>query len=156
MKYDITVKTLDDQPTVTIRRTCKPEEVGRTLEEILPLVHGYLTRLGVDPAGPPFTRYHAFGDAADKKLVDLEAGLPVKTVVMGEGEIQTGELPAGMVARTWHVGSYETLPGAYQALERWIESRGLKPSGPPWEVYWTDPAEEPSPVQWKTEVVWPL
>lgn len=157
MQYDITVKTLEPQPTVTIRRQCRTGDVGETLDEILPAVHAYLVRLGIQPAGPPFTRYHDFGGGKEgEKPVDLEAGLPVKSAIVGEGEIQAGELPGGMVARTWHVGSYETLPDAYQALRNWIKARGQNPSGPPWEIYWTDPEKEPAPVQWKTEVIWPI
>jgi effector-binding domain-containing protein len=65
-------------------------------------------------------------------------------------------LPGGSTATTIQSGPYETLTEAYAALEKWIERNGLRPAGPPWEDYITDPAESPDPKDWKTEVCWPV
>ena len=42
------------------------------------------------------------------------------------------------------------------AAGNWIEQNGLRPAGPPWEDYLTDPAEHPDPKDWKTDVCWPV
>ena len=42
------------------------------------------------------------------------------------------------------------------AIERWIDENNLRPNGPPWEWYVTDPGEHPNPADWRTEVYWPL
>ena len=65
-------------------------------------------------------------------------------------------LPAGPVATTMHIGTYEGLGEAYASVQQWIEVQGLTPGGAPWECYITDPAEYPDPKDWKTEVFWPL
>jgi effector-binding domain-containing protein len=44
---------------------------------------------------------------------------------------------------------------AYEAIETWITERGAYADGPAWEVYFTDPAEQPDPRTWRTEVVQP-
>jgi len=32
----------------------------------------------------------------------------------------------------------------------------MQPAGLPWEVYLTDPAKEPNPSRWRTDVVLPV
>ena len=44
---------------------------------------------------------------------------------------------------------------AYQALASWVSSHGGEPAGDPWEVYFSDPASEPDPATWRTEIVQP-
>ena len=44
---------------------------------------------------------------------------------------------------------------AYEALASWVSSHGGEPAGAPWEVYFSDPAVEPDPATWHTEVVQP-
>lgn len=159
--YDITVKTIDPQPVASIHIHCRREQLAAELERALPEVWNYLQRIGVDTVGPPFTRYHQMGnqdeqdDQTNGEMV-VEAGLPVAEPVAGQDRVTAGELPGGMVAYTWHIGSYDKLPDAYDALDKWIKEKGRQPRSAPWEVYWTDPQAATSPVEWKTEVLWPL
>ena len=44
----------------------------------------------------------------------------------------------------------------YAAIEAWIASTGHTASGGPWEIYLTDPSQEPDPSRWLTEVIYPL
>ncbi len=55
--------------------------------------------------------------------------------------------------RGLHVGPYEDLHLAHRAAEKWLPENGLQSSGPAWEVYVTDPGDEPDPGKWRTEVV---
>ena len=152
MAHEVETRDIEPQATAGIRATTTPEELGRVLGEILPEVWGYLRDQGTQPAGPPFARYHEYR----QDRVELEAGLPVAEPVTGEGRISAGTLPGGKVAATWHVGPYDTLSTAYEALEAWIGDQDRKPVGAPWEVYWTDPGETSDSSEWKTEVLWPI
>jgi len=57
---------------------------------------------------------------------------------------------------TVHVGPYDTLSSTYEALQAWIETQGRTPATAMWEVYLTDPDQEPDPSKWRTEVYWPV
>jgi AraC family transcriptional regulator len=103
-------------------------------------------------AGPPFSRYHAFGESE----VDVEAGFPVAKPITEKGRIKNGELPAGKVVQGWHVGSYEKLSEAHEALRAHLAAKGLKARGGPWEVYWTDPGMVPDPAKWRTQLFAPI
>ena len=88
--------------------------------------------------------------------VDIEGGLPVASPLPSEGRIVSGTLPAGDVATTIHLGPYDRLPEAHDALHTWLSEHRKNSAGPQWEVYWTDPGLEPDPSKWKTELMWPI
>ena len=152
MAYEVELKELKPQPMVSIRTSCKVVEIGPVLAEILPEVFHYLDKRGVRPAGPPFTRYHSF----DGNDCEIEAGMPVAEPQPGEGRVTAGELPGGTVASTVHVGPYEELPSAHDAVDAWLKKNGKESRGPQWESYITDPGEEPDPHKRKTELLWPV
>jgi len=152
VSYTIEVKDVKPQGIVSIRTSCTAASIGNALAEILPEVWRYIRKSGIYPSGPPFTRYHGYTD----QLVDLEGGMPVSDPLPGEGRIKFSELPGGTVVSTMHVGPYEKLPEAHDALHLWMREEGKEPAGPQWEVYWTDPGKEPDPSKRKTELMWPI
>ena len=59
------------------------------------------------------------------------------------------------MATTTHVGPYEALPQAYEAIQAWMQREGREPANHVmWEEYVTGP-ETPS-AQTRTIVYWPL
>jgi effector-binding domain-containing protein len=55
-----------------------------------------------------------------------------------------------------HHGPYETLGAAYRALGIWMLRHDLEPTGPPREVYLTGPAPGRDPLDYRTELLWPV
>lgn len=154
MTYQIETRTLEPQPIVLMRRECTPDEIQETLAQALPGAFGYVIERGQQPVGPPLTRYLSHDPEAGKMVI--EGACPVATPLEGEGDIEAGELPGGEVAFTWHVGPYDRLGEAHTALCEWLAENGRQAAGPPWEVYWTDPGQEPDPGKWRTEVLLPI
>jgi AraC family transcriptional regulator len=157
MTYDIVQKELDAQPVLLVRRKVNRSQIGSAIGEALPHIFMYAQQHGIALAGHPLTRYVEVGPG----LLTIEPAMRVVSRSAPEGNAAKGEviedvLPAGSAATTIHAGPYETLTEAYAALERWMEQNGLRPAGPPWEDYITDPAEFPDPKDWKTEVCWPI
>lgn len=146
------VTALEAQHVASVRTTCKPAEVSRTLASILPEVMRYIGEAGATVAGPPFTRYHAVG--AD--TLELEVGIPVTAPIVARGRILASALPAGRAVTGSHIGEYHRLGETHAALAKWLSGAGEAADGGPWEVYWTDPGVEPDPRKWRTEVVQPL
>ena len=112
----------------------------------------YLGRIGVAPSGPPYARYLS----VKPEHAVFEAGMPVAKALPGEGEIVAAELPDGDVAVTTHFGPFDQMQPGYEAIEEWMRENGRADGGPPWEVYMTDPGEEPDPAKWRTDIYWPL
>lgn len=149
--YAIEKTTVTAQPVLSQRFQVTPEQVGSKLAEVLPAIFGYASSGAATIVGQPFSRYHA----TSPKL-DIEAGIPVAAAAKAKGEIVPSELPGGAAATTIHTGPYERLHEAHAALAQWAEANGHTPSGPPWEVYVTDPGSEPDPNKWQTRVYLPL
>lgn len=152
MEYEIKIEYLKKQPTLAMTATTTQAEVSTVLADLLPQIHVYTAQSGADMAGPPFTRYHNWSPGG----VELEAGMPVTEPAAGEGPIEAGELPGGPAAVTMHVGPYDRLSEAYEALEAWLEENGKESAGAPWEVYLTDPGLDPDPQTWQTKILWPV
>ncbi len=82
--------------------------------------------------------------------------MPLAAPAAGEGEMESGTLPAGPAALGVHAGWYEQLPETYAAIEKWVAANGMRTAAAPWESYVTDPAQHPDPADWRTEVYWPI
>ncbi len=154
MEYTIQVKRIEERPYVGIRRRVKVQEIGRALAEILPTVGTYLREIGVRPASPPITLYHAHHEAEGE--FDIQGGWFLSAPIAGDDRFQAGIVPEGEVATTTHVGPYDRLGDAHSAIEAWIGRNGRSTSGPCWEIYLNDPGTVSDPNHYETEVSWPL
>lgn len=149
--YEIHSRAGQAQPTAVMTATLPVAEIGPWLAKAYGTVARLVTAHGAYPAGPPFARYHRL--AEDRFAV--EAGFPVGTAIDADGDVRPSQLPGGPVAVIVHIGPYEQMTPAYEALASWVSSHGGEPAGDPWEVYFTDPASEPDPATWRTEIVQP-
>jgi effector-binding domain-containing protein len=156
---DVLIEEREPQPVLSIRQTVELARLTEAQGERLRELWSFINRQGVEPAGPPFVRYHTFGETE----TDLEVGIPVVDVVSGEGRIVFGELPGGAAITTWHIGSHDRLADAYARLNAWPKEHGREADGAAWEVYtWIDPRLEPdpsawpAPSEWRTQLVQPI
>jgi effector-binding domain-containing protein len=140
------------QPTAVVRSTIAVSEIPNFLGHAYEAVMRVLAMQGITPAGEPFAYYLG----APTTTVDLEAGFPVAAPCARSGEVIPGQLPGGTVATATHVGPYETMVDTYQHLTSWITAQGLVPREGMWEIYLTDPQEEPDPTKWRTQIFWPV
>jgi effector-binding domain-containing protein len=149
--YDVQLETREMQPTAVISTELPVAEVGPWLARAYRTLAGVIAAHGTSPAGPPFARFHQL--AGDRFAV--EAGFPVVTGIESDSGVRPSYLPGGPAAVTIHTGRYEGMAPAYAALASWICNHGGKPEGDAWEVYLNDPAHQPDPATWRTEIVQP-
>ena len=147
--YEIEDRTLSAQPVCVITGKLPAHQIPNWLPEVYGRVFAYLTKSGVEPLGPPFARYRPINGE-----LEIEAGFPVESPLPGEGDIHASMFPPGPAAATWHIGPYEEMTTAYEAISYWITKKGARPEGPAWEVYHSDPQLEP-PSKWRTEILQP-
>ncbi|HEY7633516.1 MAG TPA: GyrI-like domain-containing protein [Thermoleophilaceae bacterium] len=146
--HELEIRELTAQPAAVEHSTSPSDDLGSAIDTGFPALFGRLAKLGVEPAGPPFVRYLETGDN-----FTIELGVPVPTA-LADGK-QTS-LPAGRAAVWRHVGPYSELRTACERLGAAVEELGEEPSGPLWESYVTNPAEEPEPSKRITEIYLPL
>jgi effector-binding domain-containing protein len=67
--------------------------------------------------------------------------------------------PSGAAGRpvydATYIGPYDAMEPAYTALASWVSDRGGEPTGDAWEIYSSDPEQQPDPRTWRTEIVQP-
>lgn len=140
------------QPVLFVRARVARHELATAIGDGIGRSYGHAHRSGLAMAGPPFTRYPEVGAG----LMTVEAGVPLAAAAAGSGGIEAGELPGGPVAVAIHAGPYDQLTETYAAIERWMQTQGVRPGGAPWESYLTDPADHPNQADWRTAVYWPI
>ena len=135
-------------------------DVGALVDRALPAVGAQIEAAGLAIDGPPYVRYHDWGD----KTADLEIGFPVAGdpealaalgVAMPRGAPGRSLLPGGPCAVAVHVGPYPDLPATWGRLMTWTWDRDLVTAGPTWESYVDNPDLVDAAVL-RTEVFRPI
>jgi effector-binding domain-containing protein len=156
--YEVAEVEASPQATAVARATLSVPEIGPWFGATIGRLAGWLAGRGVPIVGPPFARYH-FDDPGAERF-GVEAGFPIDGAIDGaidgDEQVVASSLPGGSVAVTVHVGPYEDLPAAYDAVYAWVTEHGGQPAGDMWEVYETDPDEHPDPSTWRTRVFVPF
>lgn len=152
-KVNIEVKEIEAVKALTIRTTTPSGEISAKLGELYPKLMSCIADNEIKMTGPPFARYHSWDPEGD---TELEAGVPVDTEVECEEDIEFVELPACKVVTVLHTGPYESLGPVYEAIQEYIDKKGLKITGAVWEAYLTNPNAEPDPNKYQTQVYFPV
>ncbi len=132
--YRIEQRQVTECHTAVVRATVTVSDMGGFVGPAIGTVAQALAQQRLEPIGPPFARYHRTGG----QEFDVEAGFATA---------------AGVLT---YLGPYDEMEPAYGALEEWVARRGGRVTGDPWEVYFSDPAQEPDPRAWRTEIVLPF
>ena len=130
------------------------------IPELLMKIYEFTVIRKIEIAGPPLFLCHeiypnAVMEANQKGTATVEVAWPVSGTVKGNREMNVYVLPGGKMVHTVHKGPYESCETTYLKLFAWIESRGLRISGPIREVYPNDPREV-TPEEIITEIFVPV
>ena len=151
--YQVFSRQNVEQPTLTMTAKVPVAEIPDFLGKAYATVTEHVARSGLVFAGAPFARYRPLDDEFAE--FEIEAGFPVLSGAEGSAEVVASTLPGGIAAVVTHVGPYDQMKPAYQAIEAWIVEHDSQAEGPAWEVYYSDPIEQPNPANWRTEIVQP-
>ena len=149
---EIAVVTQREIPTIGIRSMVPRDQMQAFFSESYGRLFHLIGPDGVTVAGAPYGRFR--GMPSDP--IDVEAGIPVTEPTESSGDIVAGVLPATEAVEAIHVGPYDTLPETYGEIIQWLTEHNLVPAYESWEMYLTDPMQEPDPSKWQTRIVWPI
>lgn len=114
----------------------------RQIPEMLAKLNEYTSRSGVEITGPASGIYYNTPSEVSVQDLEWEVFYPIAldTPELVENEYGFGirNIPRVKVATIVHHGSYRRAKLSYERLEEWIQSEGLKVSGPAEEAYLTD------------------
>lgn len=151
MEYDVRIVHEPSRNLVVRVLHTTADEVGPRIRPALEQVREYLVRRGAPPAGPAVAYAERVRDG-----VIVAVGFTVPRDLDGDGDVMPFQLPDTDVVTTTHIGSYQDLPYAYDALKRGAAAHGREVDevGGMWEEDWT--GQDAFPEQPRIEVFWPL
>jgi len=148
MSLEIGVVEIKEQDYMGIRETLEVSAIPAKMGELFRELFGFIGRMGIKPAGPPFAYYYSFS----LERTDMECGVPVSKSTGSEGRVKVGKLPSGKALRAVHLGPYERLEETYNEMMAYAKEMDLDLVEGMWEYYLTDPTSEPDPSKWMTEI----
>lgn len=151
MPYQITLEEKAVQPTIAIRTRSAVQNLPQVLGKAFGNIMSYLAEIGVQPAGAPYVGYFN----TDMQDLDIEIGFPMAQGKGGKDHIIASEIPAGKQVSCLHVGPYNQVGSAYDAMIEWILANGYTASGVSYEFYLNDPEHTPE-SELLTKIVFPL
>jgi effector-binding domain-containing protein len=152
MSVSVTVRQVNARTLAAVRRQVRIGEVGSAWGPALDQVWAFLRcQPGLRSDGHNVFLYHHPSQRGAPMEVDF--GVEVTRRFEPSGEVRPVETPAGEVAMAVHVGGYDRLKEAHDAVHAWAAANRRAIGGQSWEIYgdWSD---DPSKVE--TTVVYLL
>ena len=135
MTYQTVAADLQAQQVACMHSRILPGEIPTFLTAAYSRVPAAIAQEGLRLNGPPYARYRFEEDGT----IDVEAGFPVCGEIAPTGDVGPGTLPGGHVITTLHVGAYDRVGDAYDALETYLSKNGYESAGAGWECYLDEP-----------------
>ena len=138
MIYDIVVETAEAELVAAVRATVPVSGIARAWKPALDQVWAFLKTAGeLEPGHNLFLYHHP--ERRDQAM-NIDFGVQVARPFEPEGDVRCIETPIGEVARTVHVGPYDRLGEAHNAIHAWCAAHKRKIAQASWEIYgdWND------------------
>jgi effector-binding domain-containing protein len=145
-----------EQPYMGIRTQTPMSGMSKIVTKLFKEINTWAARHALEPAGPPFLRYHVIDMAGE---MDIEVGIPVPAALPDDGRVHAALRPAGRYASLVYSGSgyagnkalVEWARANGLAWDRWEDAKG-DAFRSRYESYLTDPKVEPRKTKWQVEV----
>jgi hypothetical protein len=146
---DVTVQTVQARTLAAVRRRVKPGEVGAAWRDALDQVWTFLR------AHPELRRdgHNVFIYTMRGDHLECEFGVEVVRAFDPVGEVICTATPSGRAATAVHVGGYDQLHRAHDAIRAWRAREACTFTDTSWEIYgdWSD-----DPAKLETTVCYQL
>lgn len=150
MDYSVRLERFAGRPIAVVRRRATVQQLGAVIQEACGTVWNALRAQQVKGGGRHVAVYL-------DSVFNLEVGLELDAPFHGQGEVFGSALTTGEVATTTHLGPYQRLADAHQAVQKWCAAHGRQPVRPCWETYghWLDEWNS-DPTRIRTDVYYLL
>ena len=147
-------KEMAAQLVLLIRDSAGPESYAQVMGKGYTELQVFVQKNKLTCTGHPFAIYHSWDSLTMRSVFDL--GMSIKESCAVSGRIRLEEIPAQQVVVADYFGPYDQTYQVYNALDKYIAQSHLKQSGGPWEIYITDPLQEPDTAKWQTQILFPV
>lgn len=151
--YEVTVRPIPAMLVASVKDT-SPDcaSFGVTFNRLFDEVIQHITANGNHFGGPGFDLITNFPDAD----IPVEAAIPLSQEIPPGERVKVHTMPAvENMACAIHRGGFDGLPGAFDALAKWIEDNGYRIDGAQREVY-LEYERDGDPANYVTEIQMPV
>ena len=149
---DMKMVTTQPMKAMVYKTSATMDQMQAKMEEAFGKLMNYCKEQGIEPASAPYAMYYEYDP--DQQTV-FEVGIPVSKKCQETEEIKFRQVPEQNAVMAKHTGAYESIYLTYNTIQKFMNEKKLKISGPPWEVYLTDPDQVKAPSKWETLVYFP-
>jgi len=125
--YEVRLQHFESIPVAVVRRQARADELSRLVPQCCGLVWNALRAQQVR-GGRHVAIYWDDG-------IRVEIGAEVNAPFAEQGELVRSATPGGTIASVTHLGPYDRLGAAHQAVQDWCNARNHRLAGPKWEIY---------------------
>lgn len=148
---DIKEKKIPERQVAYIHYQGSFEDIPELLGEVV----GFVMAKGLMIMGPPFGIYFNSPQEVPVEDLEYEMGIPFKGEAEDEGRIKIKTEPDQLVLSTVYKGAYTEAGKVIGALAQHAYQNGYEITGPPMEIYISDPNETPED-ELLTEMCFPV
>jgi effector-binding domain-containing protein len=138
MTYEVQEKDIPEMLVASVTRTASVATIGKEIQEAFATLMKAITPIGFGQ-GMPGTICSELGD--ERADGTWEIFLPVARRFESPEGVQVKTYPAMHVAYLVHIGRYDEVGCAHEAIETWLREQHRPMLGPPRELYLNDPRE---------------
>lgn len=148
MEYHIEIKNIESMRVAYMKYKGMVTEANKVFPNVFKSIHGKTT-------GAPFFNYLSIDSTT--KIGDMELCVPTAETPVGNG-IEIKKIPSINAVCVTHIGSYETLNKAYEAINKYAIDNELKLSPPFREIFIKGPGMilKGNPDKYITEIQFPM
>ena len=151
----ITIETVTEQPLAVALERVRQRDIGARVRPNLDKVYAFLKEHPHlrFPGAHNVLLYRYKDDPRTDGKIHVEYAVQVRQAFEPTGEVFASATPAGRIATATHVGPYERLGDAHDAVQRWCRDNHHGLAGIEWEIYgdWND-----DPAKLETRVCYQL
>jgi effector-binding domain-containing protein len=128
MSHQVTLTHSEPTPLAVIRGRVPAKELSKFVPAACGEVWSFVRAAGLPKPGRHVAVY-LDGQGS------VEVGVELTAPFTGNDRVHCSHLPAGRVATTVHLGPYQLLSAAHNAIRAWCAEHGHRLSPVSWEIY---------------------
>jgi effector-binding domain-containing protein len=154
MQYDIKLESVQSELIAAVRATVPLGDIPRAWKPALDQVWAFLKKH--EEIGRQHNLFLYHHPERRNEAMNIDFGVQVTRMFEREGDVRCVQTPIGEVVTTVHIGPYQHLHAAHDALHAWCASHNRKIGPASWEIYgdWTDdPARQETTIKYLLSAV---
>jgi len=140
---------------VGLSHTMNPQDmeaVGAQMGKMYSELQNMLSKAKVEIVGPPLCFFPSYEETSMEMICAFKVAEGAKV----SPKYKVATFPGGRAVKAENKGAYANLEIAHGEIDSYLGFKNLQVNGAPWEVYVTDPGNEPDTSKWVTEVYYPV